>query len=289
MVRAVRGKQTGRIAIVTIVFFFSLSACVSHLEQAKLDYAQGQRLSRLYQTSNALAFYKRSLLEASEETKNHPSAQAFMVKGMAELNLSLWEEAETSFLEAFSYGFAEGEEWAADLSLLGLARTFEEMGLRDQAVRSYEPLIGKSKFRPVLLVAAQRYSDLRLTQALGAQEEEKAKILAESLRLIEKLSATDWSCGFYHYLQSQLRSHLGDYGRSFEEAVMAKELGLPSEQVLRDNDLQIIFCHRELRKETEPEAWKEFESRYQRWTKRWGWEDEETPAWKKEVKDAADD
>jgi len=281
VVRALRGRLRVQVWIAAILTCFSSSACVSQLEQAKLDYARGQALSRLYQTADALAFYKRSLLEASEETKNRPSAQAFMVKGMAEFKLSLWKEAETSFLEAFSYGFAEGEEWAAEVSLLGLAATFKEMGLSNQAARSYESLLAKSKFRPVLLVAAQRHSELRLSQALGAGEKEKAKILAESLKLIEKLSDSDWSCGYYHYLQSQFRSHLGDCGRSFEEAVMAKELGLPSEEILRDNDLQIIYCYRELRKVMGTEAWKEFESRYQRWMKRWGWKDAETPAWKK--------
>ncbi len=287
-----RARSAGpaiRAAIVGFALCVIFAACVSHLEQAKLDYAQGQSLARAYRTADALALYKRALLEASAEAKTRPSAQAFMIKGLVEINLSLWKDAEASFLEAFSYGFAEGEEWASQVSLLGLAATFEEMGLRDQAIRSYEPVLGKSKFRPVLLVAAQRYSDLRLAQARVAQEKEKAKILNESLRVIERLTDADWSCGYFHYLQAQLRSHLGDYSGSFEQAVVARELGLPSEEILRDNDLQIIFCSRELRKILDPESWKEFEGRYQKWVKRWGWKDAETPSWRKGEKNAADD
>jgi tetratricopeptide (TPR) repeat protein len=276
-------------AVVGIALCLTGTACVSHLERAKLDYAQAQGLARAYRAADALALYKRALIEASAEARTRPSAQAFMVKGLVEVNLSLWKEAEASFLEAFSYGFADGEEWASQVSLLGLAETFEEMGLRDQAVRSYEPVLGKSKFRPVVLVAAQRYSNLKLAQAQGADEKVKERLLNESLKIIEKLTAADWSCGYYHYLQSQFRSHLGDCAGSFEEAVVARELGLPSEEILRDNDLQIVFCHRELRKVMAQDAWKEFEGRYQRWVRRWGWKDAETPAWKKGEKDAADD
>ena len=289
MVRLLLRNRAKRVLFLAVFLSFSLVSCVSHLEQAKLYYARGQRQARLYLTAEAVASYKRALQEAGEETKKHPSAQAYAVKGMAELNLEMWEEAQASFLEASSYGFAEGEEWATEISVVGLASAFGELGLRDAALRGYETLLEKSKFKPVLFVAAQRYVNLRVVQALAADEKERIKIITESIKFIEKLSDKDWSCGFYHYLLSQLRSHLGDYERSFEEAVLARELRLPAEKITRDNDLQIIFCYQELRKVLRPQEWKDFEIRYSAWIKRWGWTDPQTPAWKEGANHAADD
>jgi tetratricopeptide (TPR) repeat protein len=285
-----RPKNRARMAMfLAVALGLSLVSCVSRLERAKLYYAQAQRQARLYKTADAVASYKRALREAGEEAKSHPSAQAYTVKGMAELSLEMWKEARESFLEAYSYGFSEGEEWAADISVVGLAMAFEEMGLRDSALRGYETLLGKSKFRPLLFVAAHRSVELRSVQALAADDKERLKIFTESIKSIEKISDKDWSCGFYHYLLSQLRSHLGDYGRSFEEAVLGRELRLPSEKISRDNDLQIIFCYRELKKSLGAQEWTDFEARYSAWIKRWGWTDVQTPAWKKGAKHASND
>ena len=49
-----------RASVLFLLFcLFSLSACVSHLKEAKFYYAQGQRFSRQYQTEKAVASFKR--------------------------------------------------------------------------------------------------------------------------------------------------------------------------------------------------------------------------------------
>jgi hypothetical protein len=113
--------------------------------------------------------------------------------------------------------------------------------------------------------------------------------LTSALKTAEKLTNKDLSCGYYHYLQSQISSHLEDYKKSFEEAVMARELGLPKEEIFRDNDLQIVFCYQSLKEKLSEEEWEEFRSRYMAWVKRWNWRGPETPSWKSEVRNAADD
>jgi len=227
-----------------------------------------------------VASFRSALNEATIEAKRHPSSQAFMVKGMAELNLQMWEEARKSFAKAFSYGFEKGEEWAEQVSILGLAVSLQESGLEDSASRMYSYLIDRSKFRPVCVLAAEKYIDITLIGILNMKGEEKQKELFRLLRRVEKLSSKDLSCSYYHYLQSQIYSHLGDYRKSFEEAVMARELGLPKEEIFRDNDLQIVFCYDKLREKLTSEKWQRFQSIYREWVKRWGWKDHETPDWK---------
>ena len=273
--------------ILFLFCLFSLPACVSHLKEAKFYYAQGQKFSRLYQAEKAIASFKRALREAELEAERHPSAQAYMLKGMAELNLEMWKEAEESFSNAFSYGFEKGEEWARELSLVGLASSFEELGLEDSALKIYARILDKSRLKPVTVFAAQKYSDMMLKRALQKEGKERKNLLAKALKAAEKLTNKDLSCGFYHYLLSQISSHLSDYKESFEEAVMARELGLMREEIFRDNDLQIIFCYQKLKEKLSFEEWEEFRTRYMEWVKRWKWRGPETPGWKKEAKNAA--
>lgn len=268
---------------------FSLSACVSHLKEAKFYYAQGQRLSRQYQTEKAVASFKRALKEAELEAQKHPSAQAYMLKGLAEMELDAWKEAEESFLRAFSFGFEKGEEWAHEVSLLGMGSSLRELGLEDSAFKIYSYLVDRSKLRQISILAAQKYMDIALERAIRKEGGERQRLLAAVLKTAEKLTTKDLSCGFYHYLQSQVLSHLADYKRSLEEAVMARELGLPTEEIFRDNDLQIVFCYKKLKEELSSEEWQEFHSRYIKWIEKWNWKDPETPAWRKEAKHAADD
>jgi tetratricopeptide (TPR) repeat protein len=275
-----------------IILFFllwlsSFPACVSHLKEAKFYYSQGQKFSRLYQADKAIASFKRALIEAELEAGRNPSAQAFMLKGMAELNLEMWEEAEESFLNAFSYGFDKGEEWAREISLLGLASSLDELKLEDSALEIYSNVLDKSKVKQVAVFASQKFTDEMLRRALQKKGKEKQKILTAALKTAEKLTNKDLSCGFYHYLQSQIYSHLGDYRKSFEEAVMARELRLPKVDIFRDNDLQIVFCFQRLKEKLKGEEWEEFRSKYMAWVKRWNWKNPETPDWKKEARDAA--
>jgi len=276
--------RKGRLGIVAALALAlaAFASCATHLRNAKTAYANAQELSRGYRTEQALAAYKLALAEAALEAHKNPSAQAFMLKGMAEANLALWKEAETSFVKAAGLGFQTGESWASDVSLLGLAVSFQELGVQEPALRAYENLLGKSAFKPVLLAAAERYADLTMARALGLAEKEKVRALADLVKLIEKLEARDFACGYYHYFHSQAESHRGDYRRSYEEAVMARELGLPSEKILRDNDNQIVFCHDTLTASLPSAERDAFAASHAAWTRKWGWPDARTPAWKLE-------
>jgi hypothetical protein len=258
------------------------AACATHLERAKLHYSRGQEFARTYRTAEAAASYKRALIEAGRAAGSGSSSQAFMVKGLAETGLERWAEAEASFLRASTLGFPDGQEWAADVARLGLAISLEEMGFEDAALQSLAGLLDRSTFRPVVPEAARRWLDLNLARAAKMDERERAKGLAAIIRTLERLVDGEYACGFHHYLLSQALGHACDYRRSFEEAAVARDLGLPSEKALRDNDLQAVFCYDSLEKELPPEDWRDFEALYARWTKKWGWKDARTPAWKKE-------
>jgi tetratricopeptide (TPR) repeat protein len=256
-------------------------SCSSHLKDAKFHYVQAQEFSRSYQTEIAIGSYKKSLEQAKREVAKNPSSQAFMLKGLAELHLNLWVDAEKSFLAAFSYGFEKGQEWAEWVSLFGLASAMQEMGLTQSAFQIYSHLVDRSKLRPVTIFAAQKYTDMALQRTLREEGKQKERLLSELFRDVEKLANTDLSCGFYHYLQAQVLGHLGDYRRSFEECVMARELGLPTQEIFRDNDLQIVFCYKRLEQELSSEDWKEFQKLHLQWIQKWNWPDPEIPDWKK--------
>lgn len=257
-----------------------LSSCVSHLNDAKLYYIQAQEFSSSYNTEEAIASYKKSLEEIKKEVDRRPSSQALMLKGLIELNLDQWEEAEQSFLMAFSYGFDKGQEWAEWSSLFGLASSLQEMGLESSAFQIYEHLISKSKLRPLTILSAQKYTDIALKNALGEEGKVRERLLTGLFRTVQALSRKDLSCGYFHYLLSQVLSHLGEYRKCFDEAVMAKELGLPSEEILRDNDLQIVFCYERLKEKLSPTEWETFRILYLGWIERWNWSGPQTPAWK---------
>lgn len=270
------------LTLLSLLFFlFSIYSCVSHLKEAKFYYNQGQRFSRSLEQEKAVASFKRALKEAELETEKRPSAQAYMLKGLAELELKLWSEAGESFRQAFSCGFDKGEEWAKQVSLLGLASSLDEMGLKEAAFKIYAHLMERSKLDQILLLASQKYTEMALEKTSQKSEQVKKKELSSLLKSIQKLSQKDMSNGFYHYLQSQIHSHLLEYEQSFEEAVMAKELSLPSERITRDNDLQIVFCYQKLKEKLSPQQWEKFFSSYLQWIKRWQWQDPETPEWKK--------
>ena len=259
----------------------SVWACTSHLKDAKLYYAQGEDYARVYETEKATAAFKRAREEATNQVKKDPSAQSYMIKGLAELNLDLWEEAKDSFLKANTLGFEKGEEWASQLSLYGLASTLLEMGLEESASEIFKTLLDRSKVKPVTLLAAQNHVEIELDRALNAETSDREKRLKALLKTTDKLITKDLGCGYYHYLQSQVLAHLKEFRQSFERAVMARELGLPTEQIFRDNDNQIVYCYRELKNSLQQEEWISFEKVYLDWMKRWGWKGPETPTWQK--------
>ncbi|HYA48487.1 MAG TPA: hypothetical protein VEG35_02205, partial [Burkholderiales bacterium] len=258
------------------------ASCLTHLGNAKAAYAEAQEFSRQYRTEQAAAAYKQALAEASLEAAKKPSAQAFMLKGLAEVNLGLWGDAESSFVKAAGQGFGEGEAWASDVALLGLAVSFQELGFREPCLRVYENLVGKSSFKPVRLAAAERYADLTLARTLVLADAERARALADLVRTVERLEASDFACGYYHYLHAQAEGHRGDFRRGYEETVMARELGLPSEKILRDNDNQLIFCYDKLTAALGGAERTAFETAHAAWAKKWGWKDARTPGWKTE-------
>jgi tetratricopeptide (TPR) repeat protein len=258
-----------------------LAGCVSHLERAKFLYSEGQALARGSRTEPAAASYKQALIEARNAVRSGRSAQAYMVQGLAEASLERWADAEASFLRASALGFPEGQEWAGDVARLGLASSLAELGLEDAALRTLAGLMTRAAFKPVVPEAARLYLELSLAGLAEASDRDKEKSLAVVAREIEKLVERESAVGYFHYLLSQAESHRGNCRRSFEEAVMARELGLPTEKILRDNDLQVVYCYEALRKGLAPEDWRNFEGLYGRWIKKWGWADAVTPGWKK--------
>jgi tetratricopeptide (TPR) repeat protein len=269
-------------ALASVLLFALLASCAAHLGRAKRHYAEGQDQARALQTDQAVASWKRSLDEAARACRRKPSAQSYTVKGLAEANLGRWREAEASFLKAFHLGFDEGEAWASDAALAGLAVSFEGIDLEAPAIRIYAQLVDRSDFKPAVMLAAEKRTDLVLAGATGLDPKERDRVLAGLLRSLDRLVDRDFACGLYHYLHAQVDGHVGDLRRSYEEAVMARELGLPSAEILRDNDNQLVFCYDRLT-ETLPAAERgAFAAAHAVWAKRWGWRDARTPAWKKE-------
>lgn len=266
--------------LILILNLFFLTSCVSHLKQSKSFYSRGGELEREYKMGMAYFVYKRAHEKACLQVKNKPSAQAYMMKGLSEIELEMWDEAEKSFLKAFDYGFEKGEEWAQNISLFSLAKSMEEFGLEQSAAEIYDYLLSKSKLKPVSMLSVEKYSEFVIQKALKT-DDEPYKTLEKLLKKVNKLTEKDLSCGFYHYIESQVLSHMEHYRQSFEQAVMARELGLPTLEVFRDNDNQIVFCFRMLKNKLTEKEWKEFESIYNEWIKKWGWEGPESPDWKR--------
>jgi tetratricopeptide (TPR) repeat protein len=273
----------GRVRILGLVLAASLSwGCLSHLASAKRSYAEGRDQAAALRTDLAIASWKRSLEEADRACRRRPSAQAFTVKGLAETSLGLWREAEASFLKAYSLGFDKGEAWAADAALAGLATSFEELGLEASALRIHAHLLDRSDFRPALMFAAERRTNIVLAGMGGLDPKDRDRALAGLIKTLDRLIDRDFACGLYHYLHAQVDGHLGDLRRAYEEAVMARELGLPSERIQRDNDNQLVFCYDRLA-ETLPAGERgTFAAAHEAWSRKWGWRDARTPAWKKE-------
>jgi tetratricopeptide (TPR) repeat protein len=257
-------------------------SCLAHLGRAKRYYSEGQDQARALQTERAVASWKRSLDEAARACREKPSAQSYTVKGLAETSLGRWREAEASFLKAYHLGFDEGEAWASDAALAGLAASFERLDLEAAALRIYAQLIDRSGFKPAVMLAAEKRTDLVLAGTAGLDPKERDRALAGLLRSLDRLVDRDFACGLYHYLHAQVDGHAGDLRRSYEEAVMARELGLPSAEILRDNDNQLVFCYDRLTESLPAAERGAFAAAHAAWAKSWGWRDDRTPAWKKE-------
>jgi hypothetical protein len=276
-----------KLVVVFFALIFLIGCASSSLLRAKTDYLQAERLQRSLRQEEAVAAYQKTRQEISATISRKPSGEAYLLKGLTEVNLDLWEEAESSFRLAASLGEDKAQAWAEELRLFGLARSFEAQGWAETSVRLYGVLAEKGKYQPVVRAAVGRLVDLRLkalvdfSEPLEAAQKEKNKILAEALKIVERAVEQEPACGYYHYLLAQVLAHQKDYNQSLEEAVMAKELGLPSEEIWRDNDLQVIFCYEQLEKNLQPGELAAFRARYHSWIKKWKWPDETTPDWKR--------
>ena len=273
-----------------LIFFLAvfLSSCASSpLLKARTDYLQAQELERSLRQEEATAFYKKSREEASAIINKKPTAEAYLLKGLAEVNLNLWAEAENSFRLAAALGEDKALAWAEELRLYGLARSFEAQGWTETSSRLYDILADKGKYQPVVRAAVGQLVDLKLqaraeTEANSpASQKEKSKTLSEALKIVERAVESEPACGYYHYLLAQVLAHQKDYRESLEESVMAKELGLPSEKINRDNDLQIVFCFEQLAKILSGDELADFQIRYNNWVKKWKWLNTTTPDWKR--------
>ncbi len=276
-----------RPALIFFLAVFLISCASSPLLKARTDYLQAQELERSLRQEEATAFYKKSREEASAIINRKPTAEAYLLKGLAEVNLNLWAEAENSFRLAAALGEDKALAWAEELRLYGLARSFEAQGWAETSSRLYDILAEKGKYQPVVRAAVGQLVDLKL-QALGEMEEissasqkEKSTILSEALKIVERAVESEPACGYYHYLLAQVLAHQKDYRQSLEESVMAKELGLPSEKINRDNDLQIVFCFEQLAKILSGDELADFQIRYNNWVKKWKWVNTTTPDWKR--------
>ena len=163
-----------RSAFVALGLAAALStACLTGLHRAKRDYAAGQEHAAAMRTEQAVASWKKAADVAGRASLRRPSAQSYTVKGLAEANLGRWREAEASFLKAFGLGFAKGESWAADAALAGLAVSFAEFGLEAPALRMYAQILDRSDFRPALMFAAEKRTDMVLAGAVGLEPREQ--------------------------------------------------------------------------------------------------------------------
>jgi len=264
-----------------LLLAFSVS-CLTHLSRAKRYYTEGQTQARAFQADRAVAFWLKARDEAVRDCRRRPSAQAFTVRGLAEANLGRWQEAEASFLAAFSFGFGDGKTWASDSAMTGLAVSFENQGLAAPALRIYAQILDDSIFEPALMLAAERRANLVLAGLGDLDVAEKARTLAGLVKTLDRLVERDFACGLYHYLHAQVDGHLGDLRRSYEEAVMARELGLPSEKIGRDNDNQLVYCYVRMMDSLPAAERGALAAAQARWAAKWGWRDDRTPAWKKE-------
>jgi len=285
---ALAGRGPGLKLIAVFLTLICLIGCASSsLLKAKTDYLQAERLQRSLRQEEATAAYKRTRQEISATISRQPSGEAYLLKRLTDVNLNLWEEAENSFRLAAALGEDKTLAWAEELRLYGLARSFEAQGWTETSGRLYEILVEKGKYQPVARAAVGRLVDLRLkalvesSEPSPANQKEKNKILEGTLKIVERAVEQGPACGYYHYLLAQVLAHQKDYNQSLEEAVMAKELGLPSEEIWRDNDLQIIFSYEQLEKSLQPEELAAFRARYNRWVKKWKWPNETTPDWKR--------
>lgn len=254
-------------------------ACATHrLERVKLHYLRAVELADRMDRAGAAAELK---LVQSEAAKIGGDPQAWLIKGQAEVELGLFEEARRSFARARESGGGIDTGWEQAAQLLGLAAVYEEMEMENVAAALCETALDQAKKAgPDLFeVAAGRWVDLTLGQVSPEDESKTRTKLLDGLdKKVRSMVGDTPTSGTLRYLLSQVEIHLEHYEEGWNQAVMARELGLRSEEILRDNDESLIFCYRQLKEKGQFE----YDERQAAWAARWGWPTPEQAPWMEE-------
>ncbi len=261
------GLWLGRVGAVLLAAVLSCACATHRLEQVKLHYLRAVELADRMDSAGAAAELK---LVRSEAAKIEGDPQAWLIKGQAEVELGLFEEARRSFARARESGIGIDAAWEQAAQLLGLAAVYEKMEMDSVAAALCETALEQAKKAgPDLFeVAAARWVDLTLGQ-LDGEDESKArtKILDGLDKKVRSMVGDSPTSGTLRYLLSQVELHLEHYEEGWNQAVMARELGVRSEEILRDNDESLIFCYRQLKEKGQFE----YDERQAAWAARWEW------------------
>ncbi|MBI2841010.1 MAG: hypothetical protein HYX75_22045 [Acidobacteria bacterium] len=262
-----QGLWLGRVGAVLLAAVLSCACATHRLEQVKEHYLRGIELVDRMDRAAAAAEFKLAQSEAAK-LSGHP--QAWLIKGEAEVELGLFEEARRSFARARESGIGIDAGWEQAAHLLGMAAVYEEMEMDSVAAALCETALEKAKKAgPDLFeVAAARWVDLTLGQLSGEDESKtRTKILDGLDKKVRSMVGDTPTSGTLRYLLSQVELHLEHYEEGWNQAVMARELGLRSEEILRDNDESLIFSYRQLKEKGQFE----YDERQAAWAARWGW------------------
>lgn len=272
-----------RLAILTAIVMVT-GACATHrLQVAKTHYQRGVELAGKMDRVAAAAEFQRSREEAAVLTqRGGGDSQAWLIKGHSEVELGQFEEARRSFAAARTHGGAAiEEEWESTAQLLGLAAVYEEMDMSEESASLYETAMGQAKKLSggIFEAAASRWVDATLGLASdSADSKARGKILETIEKKVRAMAAESPASATLHYLLSQIEIHLEHYDEGWRQAVMARELGLPDQEFLRDNDASLLFCYQKLIEQGRSD----YERRQAAWAERWGWESPSQPPWKQE-------
>ncbi len=269
-----------RRCIVIAALMAATAFCATHrLERAKTHYLAGVDLAGQMDRVGAAAEFGAARSEAAKITgPDRAGAQAWLVKAQAEVELGSFEEARKSFVAARAAGAEFKDGWERVALLLGLASVYREMDLAPEAASFCESAMKEAKkLDPALFeTACARWVDLTLGLSVGSLDQKsRARILDGLENKVRSLADDSPTSGTLHYLLSQIEMHKEQYEEGWKQAVLARELGLPNDELLRDNDASLIFCYRRLIENGR----QEFEARQSAWTKRWSWSDPTRPAW----------
>ncbi|MEW6363974.1 MAG: hypothetical protein AB1714_04980 [Acidobacteriota bacterium] len=271
--------------VVLALVVLGLAGCATHrLETAKTHYVRAVELADRMDRGGAAAEFSRARDEAAKIAGSHAGdAQAWLIKGQAEIELGEFEEARRSFASARAAGADLGDGWERVAQLLGVASVYEAMEMPDDAAMLCETAMKTAKkecpemFEP----AAARWVNLLVAEDASSEDPKaRAKQLAGLEKKVRDLVEETPGSGTLRYLLSQVEVHLEDFAEGWGQAVLARELGLPTEELLRDNDNSLLFCYRQLIESGRTE----YDARQAAWAKRWGWPDATHAPWMAESK-----